>query len=224
MPFGASDILENCSLSLLKDIFDDHPSDQDNQNYTLENSTHLNTFEELVPSNSQPPQPLSDAHIEVDRPDLQSNPILTQETNKDNSPVASSNNMVTNNQLSDSINESSIENVVNQLIENGDELDNNDMCAVNTPMSLPGLSTFGEEEPIPSVPSLLSDASSTVSQYPSSSDVPTPLSSRKRKFTKKRDSGRLREKFCHEWIDSKRKRLKNTGKTYNFKLTVDRQS
>lgn len=30
-----------------------------------------------------------------------------------------------------------------------------------------------------------------------------------------RDNGKLQEKFHNEWIDSKRKILKNTGKAYN---------
>lgn len=210
MPFGANEILENCSLSLLKEIcFEDDPSHQENVTYTFQNPT-LVPFDDIVVSNSPQTQPIIDTHEEEMNSNSLSNPIVTQE--KHNEAQASFLLNITNNQLRDNITNSSIE----QSSQNKDDMEDIDTRDVITPMPLSDYDSFGEDEPVPSVQSLLTDpsASSPVSQNYSSSDVSTPLASRKRKFTKKKDSGRLREKFCHEWIDSKRKRLKNTGEAY----------
>lgn len=78
-----------------------------------------------------------------------------------------------------------------------------------SPMPSPGdsIAYFGEEA-IPSISSLLSDSRLTSSPYPRSSNEPhTPKRSRKIE--------RLREQFNEERVDSKRKVLKNSGKSYN---------
>ncbi|KAL4714240.1 hypothetical protein ACJJTC_009592 [Scirpophaga incertulas] len=213
LPFGASEILDNCSLSLLKEIcFEDDPSREENQSYTFENST-LVLSDKIVASNSEQDQPIIYTHEEEINSNLLSTPNITQEKHTDNESQASFLLNVTNNLLGDNITDSSID----QFTQNKDNIDYNDTRDVNTPMPSSDYDFVEEDQPVPSVRSLLTDptASSPVSQYYSSGDTLTPLTCRKRKFTKKKDSGRLREKFCHEWIDSKRKRLKNTGEAYN---------
>lgn len=56
LPFGASEIFTNCSLSLLNDIFENDSLQQEKQNDTLENSTLLDSDNMLI-CNSQLPQP-----------------------------------------------------------------------------------------------------------------------------------------------------------------------
>ncbi|KAH9639299.1 hypothetical protein HF086_014671 [Spodoptera exigua] len=229
LPFGASEIFENCGLSLLKDIcFEDDLSQQEKQNDTeLENSTLVESASMFI-SNSKFSQPHekgthSDSHEKENNTDLHLNCLSVQETNDYSyEPIVS--NLTTvitenNSNLSGKgVFEPSVEHQSGESIQNTELLDDNDMRDIDnvTPIPSSNYRSFGEEEPIPSVPSLLSNASasSPVSQYYSSTDVSTPTRPKKRKFTKKRDSDRLREHFQNEWIDSKRKKLKNSGQAY----------
>nr|XP_026497999.1 uncharacterized protein LOC113402096 isoform X2 [Vanessa tameamea] len=205
LPFEADEILNDYrNLNLLKDIFnDDKELNQSHQNNTLPQNVsiapvqltqsldkqHYTDMSHL--NNHEPNEPTVD-NVSLNRPITTTNPL-------------------------DEISHTSHGCDSQDLIQMTNEPDFQDICSEHTPMPSPNgsINPFGNEEPIPSVLSLLTDdnVSSPISQY-SSGEVPVPLSSRKRRFTKKRDSGRLRETFCHEWIDSKRKRLKNIGKSY----------
>lgn len=206
LPFEADDILNNYSnLNLLQDIFDDDEElNQINQNNTLQHNVSIAPIQQTQPLDKEH---YTDSHLNNHEPN---EPTIKNVSL--NSPIIIS--------TSNSLHEISVSSHgcdSQESIRMTNEPDLQDIRSEHTPMPSPNgsINLFGEEEPIPSVASLLTDdnVSSPISQY-SSGEVSVPLSSRKRRFTKKRDSGRLREFFCHEWIDLKRKRLKNTGKSY----------
>ncbi|XP_046968224.1 uncharacterized protein LOC124535872 [Vanessa cardui] len=205
LSFEADEILNDYrTLNLLQDIFnDDKELNQSHQNNTLQQNASIAPVQLTQSLDKQHYTDMS--HLNNHEPNEP-----TVENASLNSPVTTTNPLDEISHISNGCDSQ-------DLLQMTNEPDFQDICCEHTPIPSPNgsINHFGNEEPMPSVVSLLTDdnMSSPISQY-SSGEVSVPLSSRKRRFTKKRDSARLRETFCHEWIDSKRKRLKNTGKSY----------
>ncbi|RVE42861.1 hypothetical protein evm_012479 [Chilo suppressalis] len=179
LPFEADDILNNYSnLNLLQDIFDDDEElNQSNQNNTLEHNVSIAPIQLTQPLDKEH---YTDSHLNNQEPNEP-----TIENVSLSSPIIIS--------TSNSLHEISVSSHgcdSQESIRMTNEPDIQDIRSEHTPMPSPNGSNnlFGDEEPIPSVASLLTDdnVSSPFSQY-SSGEVSVPLSSRKRRFTKKRD-------------------------------------
>lgn len=214
--------MENSELRILNEIlFENEPTDLEKENNNLLKECNSNEIARCeldsttnclsVKPNGESKQHLTDAN------GLSKSPSCTEISMRDNTIDNTENN----------VSPKATERVV---VESGQNLtkfiQNTQNNTENTPMPSPDGSTigFGEESNIPSVSSLFTDPNFTSSPNPCSSDEPcTPRRPRKRKYSKRKDTGRLREQFNEEWRDSKRKILKNSGKPYNSRDGKQRQ-